>query len=193
MKYRDPLKKILHQTRPHWDREEIRASVRRAFLKTLLCRTPALGAEVYASENEEKVVYHTCKSSACASCGYRATAQWQRERWAALPDVPYKGITFTMPDVLWSFFRDNLQLARVLPKLAACTVQTWASGKHGLRVGVIAILHTFNGRLEFNCHVHTMVTAGGLQSSGIWISSVYYDREWLTARCWSKQVPKCTW
>jgi hypothetical protein len=107
---RDPLKKILLQTRPHWDREEFRASVRRAFSKTLLCRTPALGAEVNASENQEKSVYHTCKSSACASCGYRATTQWQRERWAALPDVPYKGITFTMPDVLWSLFPDNLRL-----------------------------------------------------------------------------------
>jgi Putative transposase len=39
------------------------------------------------------------------------------------------------------------------------------------RVGVIAILHTFNGRLEFNSHVHTMVTGGGLsESSDIWAS-----------------------
>jgi hypothetical protein len=31
--------------------------------------------------------------------------------------------------------------------------------KYGLRPGVITILHTFNGHLEFNLHVHTMVTA----------------------------------
>ena len=42
------------------------------------------------------------------------STQWQRERWAALPDVPYKGITFTMPDVLWSLFRDNLWLTRLM-------------------------------------------------------------------------------
>ena len=52
--------------------------------------------------------------------------------------------------------------------------------KHGLRVGIIAILHTFNGRLEFNSHVHTMVTAGGLQSAtGARISSVYYNNDQL--------------
>ena len=84
--------------------------------------------------------------------------QWLRERWAALPDVLYKGITFTMPDVLWPLFRDNPLLAKALPALAAKVIQARLSAKHGLRVGVIAILHTFNGKLEFNSHVHAMVT-----------------------------------
>lgn len=189
MNYRDPLKKILSQTRSHWDCDDTRPAVRQAFNKALVCRTPALGAEVYASDNQERVVYHTCKSRACPSCGYRATIQWQRERWAALPDVPYKGITFTMPDLLWQLFRDNLPLARALPALAANVIQAWVSGKHGLRVGVIAILHTFNGRLEFNSHVHTMVTAGGLQPPGCWISCVYYDHNSLM-ELWRRAVIK---
>jgi hypothetical protein len=180
MRYRDPLKQILSESRLHWDRNETRPSVREAFRKALLCRTPALGAEVYASENQERIVYHTCKGSACPSCGYRATVQWQRERWAALPDVSYKGITFTMPKVLWPLFRDNMQLARALPVLAANVIQVWVSARFGLRAGVIAILHTFNGRLEFNSHVHTMVTAGGLQAPGTWASSVYYNQKMMT-------------
>src|SRR5262249_42761521 len=80
-----PFRAVRHSlTRPHWDREQTRSSVRLAFRKALQCRTPALGAEVYASENQERVVFHTCKSRACPSCGHRATIQWQRERWAAL-------------------------------------------------------------------------------------------------------------
>lgn len=180
MKYRDPLKQILSQTVHHWDRPQTRPSVRRAFHKALLCRTPALGAEVYSSEEQERVVFHTCKSRACSSCGHRATVKWQRERWAALPDESYKGITFTMPDRLWQLFRDNPRLVAVLPVLAAKALETWAYARHGLRVGAIAILHTFNGRLEFNSHVHTMVTAGGLHScSGSWVARIYYDRDWL--------------
>jgi len=35
----------------------------------------------------ELILYHTCKSQACPRCGCRATLQWLRERWAALPDV----------------------------------------------------------------------------------------------------------
>lgn len=187
MRYRNPLKQILLQTRLHWDREETRPAVREVFLKALLCGTPALGAEVYASENEEKIVCHTCKGRGCASCGFRTTLQWQRERWAALPDVRYKGITFTMPDVLWQLFHKNPALARALPALAANTIQSLASARHGLRVGIIAILHTFNGRLDFNSHVHTMVTAGGLQASGSWLSSVYYHQDSLMA-CWRQAV-----
>src|ERR1700680_926835 len=67
----------------------MRASVRRVFSKAMQCRTAELGAEVYSSENQELILYHTCKSRACPSCGYRAHVQWLRERWAALPDVPY--------------------------------------------------------------------------------------------------------
>lgn len=110
MKSNDSLRRILTRTRPYWDADKTRPEVRLGFSKALQCRTPALGAEVYSSENVEKIVYHTCKARSCSSCGYRATAQWQRERWAALPDVPYKGITFTMPDVFWPLFRDNPHL-----------------------------------------------------------------------------------
>jgi Putative transposase/Transposase zinc-binding domain len=189
LRYRDPLKQILTRTQSYWDVDGTRPAVRRAFSLAQLCRTPALGAEVYASENEEKLVYHTCKSSACSSCGYRATVQWLRERWAALPDTSYKGITFTMPDHLWQFFHDNRPLVRALSALAATLIQTSVNVRYGLRVGVIAILHTFNGRLEFNSHVHTMVTAGGLQASGQWVPSVYYDDRALM-KAWRASVIK---
>ena len=171
----DQLKRILQLTRPYWDRDETRPSVRHAFNQGLLCGTPAMGGEVYASENEEKIVSYTCKGKACSSCGHRGTVQWQRERWSALPNVPYYGITFTMPDVLWHIFHDNPVLARTLPILAADVIQTYAYANYGVEVGVIAILHTFNGKLEFNSHVHTMVLAGGLLPSGKWFTPVYYD------------------
>jgi Putative transposase len=59
-----------------------------------------------------------------------------------------------------------------------------------LRVGVMAILHTFNGKLEFNSHVHTMVTAGGLYGvSGTWTRTAYYKCKELM-RSWRKAVIK---
>jgi len=188
MTYRDPLKTILFQGCQHWNRDEMRVAVRRVFDKAMQCRTAELGAEVYSSENQELILCHTCKSRACASCGYRANVQWLRERWAALPDALYKGITFTMPDLLWPFFRDNPPLAKALPALAAEVIRAQVGARHGLRVGVIAILHTFNGRLEFNSHVHTMVTGGGLhESPDIWAPRVYYDRD-LLMRAWQRAV-----
>jgi hypothetical protein len=180
LRYRDPLKKVLSKTTDYWDREGVRSEIRQAFRRALQCGTLELGAEVYASENQERIVFHTCKSRGCTSCGHRATTQWQRERWAALPDVRYKGITFTMPRELWALFRDNKPLAAGLPALAAGVIQGWMTANHGLRVGIMAILHTFNGRLEFNSHVHSMVCAGGLHTtSGSWIHGVFHDRDRL--------------
>jgi len=188
MKYHDPLRQILSQTRPYWDRDETRPAVRGAFGKALQCRTAELGGEVYASENYERILFHTCKSRACSSCGYRHTMQWQRERWAVLPDGPYKGITFTMPDLLWPLFRDNRRLAQALPALAAAVIQAGVSARYGLRVGIMAILHTFNGQLEFNSHVHRMITGGGLDEfSNAWVSCINYDRDELMAS-WRKAV-----
>ena len=137
MKYRDPLKEILSRTCPHWDREETRPSARRAFRKVMQCRTLALGAEVYASENEERRVDHTCKSPACSSCGNKTTIDWRRDREATLPDGPYKGITFTMPELLWSFFCDNRFMVPALSAFAGNAIQTFATARQGLEVGII--------------------------------------------------------
>ena len=68
---------------------------------------------------------------------------------------PYKGITFTMPDLLWSFFRDNRFLVPALSALAANAILISAAARQGLQVGIITFPQTFNGWLEFNPHVHT--------------------------------------
>jgi hypothetical protein len=184
----EPLERIMERTQWYWDHNGVPPHVRESFRKVLQCRTPALGAEVFASENGELIVYHTCKSRACPSCGYWATKRWIPERVAALPPVPYKGITFSMPDVLWRVFSQNRVLADALLVLAANAIESLASAKHGLRAGVIAFLHTFNGQLEFNSHVHTMATAGGWQvSSGSWVSSVYYHPD-ILMRLWRSAV-----
>lgn len=85
-----------------------------------------------------------------------------------------------MPDVLWRVFSQNRVMADALPVLAANAIESFATAKHGLRTGVIAFLHTFNGELKFNSHVHTMATAGGWRvSSGSWVESVFYRRNIL--------------
>jgi hypothetical protein len=93
-----------------------------------------------------------------------------------------------MPDVLWPIFQDNPHLARALPALASTVIQTRPKAEHGVRIGVIDILHTFNGKLEFNSHVHAMVTAGGLHgSTGKWVLSIYYHRDRLM-EAWRRAV-----
>ena len=91
-----------------------------------------------------------------------------------------------MPDVLWGLFRDNRPLAKALPALAAGILKTRVKAKYGLEIGVMAIPHTFNGKLEFNSHVHTMITGGGL-CGDTWGSSVYYEQDRLM-EAWRRAV-----
>ena len=177
---KQPLKKILTLARAQWDRAETRPAVSDNFHRVLVCRTADLGAEVYASDTEEKMVYHTCKSRACPSCGWLATELWQRQMCSVLPDVLYVGMVFTMPDVLWSIFRQNRDLFHDLAVLGAGVIQQWAKARYGVRLIVIVVPHTFGRHLTFNSHLHILVSAGGLrESEGRWIRSLRFDRRAL--------------
>jgi hypothetical protein len=180
---KEPLKEILASTREIWDRPDTRPAVRANFDKVLKCRTEALGSEVYASSTEHKVVHHTCKSRACASCGRRATTLWQREMWASLPDVKFAGMVFTMPDVLWPIFQSNRPLLNDLAALGATVIQEWAKEVYGARLMILVVRHTFGRHLNFNPHLHVLASAGGLRVvDGEWISGWQFDKKPLMTR-----------
>jgi len=189
MRNRELLRQILEDTKDVWDQPETRPAARENFARMLNCRTAALGGEVYVSPTgEKKVFYHTCKSRACPSCGYRATLLWQEEMRAALPDIGYAGVGFTMPNVLWPIFKQNRHLLHDLPALGAEVIQQWAKAKYGVRVLVIVVPHTFGAPLNFNCHLHILASAGGLQESkGLWIPRIHFPRFGLM-RMWKYAV-----
>jgi hypothetical protein len=182
VKYKQPLRTILIDTQSHWDNDKTRPAVRRAFKKTLKCRTFALGALLFASDNELRLVPCTCKSRACPSCGQRNTIQWQREQWAALPDIPYKGITLTMPNVLWPLFRQNRRLLACLPTLGAKVIENWAKEKYGVQLLTMVVPHTFGRHLTFNVHLHVLVSALGLRESDCCLRPAFFNRDCLMRR-----------
>lgn len=165
LRFREPLRQILIATQEIWDTPSTRESVRVNFRKVIACRTAALGFEVYASDIEELLVPHTCKSRACSSCGHRSTAQWQRDCWCRLFDTRYSMVTLTMPDVLWPLFRDNRKFLRDLPSIGARVVSQLANLKYGVLLDVNVIPHTFGRHLNFNCHLHVLVSDIGLRKS----------------------------
>jgi Putative transposase/Transposase zinc-binding domain len=185
---KEPLKQILKSARPLWDTDESRPVVRDNFNRMINCRTPVLGANVFASDAEEKVVYNTCKSRSCPSCGHRATELWQREQFAELPDIPYAGLVFTMPDVLWPIFQQNRHLLYDLPRLGAAVIQQWVKARYGVRVLIMVVQHTFGRRLNFNPHLHILVSAGGFhEDNGVWDDKLCFDRKKLM-RMWRYAV-----
>lgn len=188
MRYKRPLRQILSDHRDVWDHSGTRPAVRETFRKLIDCGTQALGAEIYASANETKLVYHTCKSKGCTSCGQKATLQWQREQWTQLPEVPYAGITFTMPDVLWAIFRTNRHLLHDLPALGGEVIKQYMHQRHGICPYILVVPHTFGRHLNFNTHLHILASAGGLKEhENRWLAPVGFDLETLR-RMWRDAV-----
>lgn len=182
------LKTILIEGRQHLDDPAFDPDVRFRFLRALECRTPALGMRLYASDTEEVILCNTCKSPACPGCGHWATIQWQRERWRALPEGPYKGMTLTMPDTLWRLFAANPHLTRELPSIAASAIIMYGKVYKGIDIGVMPVLHTFNGKLEFNSHVHALVFAKNLRQPSQSRDSKIFFRKDLIMQSWKRLV-----
>jgi hypothetical protein len=171
-----PLKELLIQTVPNWDHSGTRQNVRDNFWKIINCGTPILGAEVYASATELKIVYHTCKSRFCPSCGARASELWREELDASLPNMPYIAINLTIPSVFWPIFQQNRHLLHDLPAVGAAAIEFWAKSRYGARIVLMVIQQTYGGFLNFYPHLHTLVSAGGLAlSTGQWIPKLEFD------------------
>jgi hypothetical protein len=179
-----PIKQILLETRAYWDHEGTPDHVRGNFLRVIECGTIALGAEIYASETESKLVFHTCKSRFCTSCGQRATEAWQEDLEAILPDVPYIGITLTMPMEFRTILQQNRHLLQCVPAMGAEAIIQWAKARYGVRLLVLVVQQTFGGLLNFVPHLHVMVSAGGLMDSkSRWIHRLKFDEAELM-RAW---------
>ena len=142
-----PLRKILELSQHEWDHPAVRDAVRDNFRKVRACRTPTLGGEIYRSKAGEKVFFHTCKSKCCPKSCQPWDPLWQREQWATLPEISFVGVVFTMPDVFWPIFKAHRRLQHDLPALGAAVLQQWAWSRHRIRLCLIAIQHTFGGRL----------------------------------------------
>ena len=135
--------------------------------KMLACRDPKkLGYHKYACPNHPDkcvVVPHSCKSRFCNVCGALATDKWMNEAMEYFPDRAYFHLVFTIPDYLWYFFASHdKKLLGLLFESANKTVSGWF--KHRKIIpAAIAVLHTFGKKINYNTHIHMIVSAGGLK------------------------------
>ncbi len=171
-----------------WDNDAVRPDARHAIARALQCKTPELGANVYKSPlGESRTVYHTCKSRACPSCGYAQTLRWQAEVASQLPEIPYTGVIFTIPCEFWPILRENRHLLPELPAIGAGVIQDWAREHNRAVVPVLMVRHTFNPKLEFNVHLHTLAGNAGVALDGsraiggIWYPVDFLRRRWRDA------------
>jgi len=150
------------------------------------CRNPdRMGYHRYVCPNgcDEVIVPHSCKSRFCSSCGKVATDRWMEERMADLLDVPHHHVVFTVPKELWGLFASHRPLLGVLFTAAKDTVLSVCREQYGYIPGIVMVQHTFGSTLNFNTHIHMLVTEGGLSPDRTtWMQNDFMPWDMLKAR-----------
>ena len=151
--------------------EDMQPSVIEAVSKMLRCGTKEMGYAIYLCPNcrqhPEKVVFFTCKSRFCTSCGKAYVDDWVDKMSTQILDVSHRHLVFTIPEQLRARIYWNRELLKILSDTAAKVVM---ENVQNATAGIITVVHTFGRDLGFNPHVHVLMTEGGLNDDGNWIN-----------------------
>jgi|WetSurMetagenome_2_1015567.scaffolds.fasta_scaffold98393_1 predicted Zn-ribbon and HTH transcriptional regulator len=136
------------------------------------CRTAELGGHIERCEvcGYEHNAYNSCRNRHCPKCQALAKAEWLDKRRMELLPVGYFHCVFTLPHELNQIIMCNKKVIYdILFETVSETLQEFAADpKHGLRgrLGITAILHTWDQKLLTHTHLHCVVPGGVLSFDG---------------------------
>jgi hypothetical protein len=152
-------------------------SQKRALFDIGACATGALGGSLYRCDgcNESFWRHHCCRNRACPKCQGSRTREWLEKRETELLPCDYFHGVATVPSELREAFRQNQKfMYGLLMRVSAQAVKELCEvNRHlGGLPGILAVLHTWTGRLSYHPHVHMLITGGGITPDGeSWESS----------------------
>jgi hypothetical protein len=140
----------------------------------MTCRSEEQGYHIDACPkgDYQEIVYNSCKHRACPQCGATEAELWLERRKSQALNCPYFHIVFTISHDLHSIWRFNRKLFTNLMMRAA-----WHSLREllldwkylGALVGAVAAFQSWDDEMREHCHLHFIVTAGGLNADGRWL------------------------
>lgn len=164
------LKQIFFDENNNWEKfkranaKNIRGIVIKEVEKFRLCGDKESGFSLYACEmcGNIKVVPHRCKGRFCTVCATGYTQEWSKKTAENMYNMRHRHIMFTLPEELWKIFLTHRELLKDMMDLAVNITQDWYKKSAKVEVGMMVGIHTFGATMNFNPHVHMLVTEGGL-------------------------------
>lgn len=134
------------------------------------CRTSRLGGYIKFCTDEDchnaEIYYNSCKDRNCPKCQGIKRSQWVSDRLEEVLPVKYFHVVFTIPFCLRKVFQFNNKLCYQLLFKAVSTTLIEVGIKNrklkGVRLGFMALLHTWTQKLDLHPHIHCIVPGGGL-------------------------------
>jgi hypothetical protein len=97
-----------------------------------VCRTAALGVDIYACPDCGDIteVYHSCKNRFCPTCSWKDTVKWAERVKSQMLNLPHRHVVFTLPHSLNHLIKINgKHLLNILMRTSADTFKDWISHK----------------------------------------------------------------
>jgi len=171
--------------------------------KMLSCKDESRGGFWYYCKNCSEYLFipFGCNSRLCSCCGKRYTDQWSSMLAERLEkNIFHRHLVFGIPDMLWKYFQDDRTLYKVLMDISYKTIrETFSKINHQDVVpGVIEVYHPFGRDVKHQPHVHMIVTEGGFNKEGKFVSSGNYipynalhkNWEYNILKALKKHIPK---
>lgn len=156
----------------------IRNVVKDEVQKAMKCKDPKYGHATYICEDCDKTytVPFTCKSRFCTSCAIKYQMDRAINISEKLIDCKHRHVVFTIPQELRIYFRTIPNLVDVLFKAAQETILyrfNEINKSKKFVPGIIMVLHTFSRSLNWNPHIHCLVTEGGSSAKSTLLDDIW--------------------
>ncbi|MGB2928108.1 MAG: IS91 family transposase, partial [Desulfobacterales bacterium] len=142
----------------------------------LNCRTAHLGGHIERCDTcgAMRIMYHSCRNRHCPKCQHMPRERWLEKRKDEILPVSYFHVVFTLPHELNTVILNNKKVMLSI-LFAAASKTLLAFGENDLKgtPGFLAILHTWDQKLNAHFHLHCLV-AGDVVSKD--------KRRWISIR-----------
>ena len=138
--------------------------------KMLNCGDPSFGGAMYVCttcHNMKFVPFH-CKSRFCPTCGVKYSQECSTSMAFKLVNCTHRHCVFTIDEELRHFFLEDRSLLNCLFRAVQSVILHMfnkINKSQNFVPGFICVLHTFGRPLEWNPHIHCILSESGIHKS----------------------------
>ena len=148
--------------------------------KMINCGDPSYGGIMYGCPHcgELKYVAFRCHSRFCPTCG----SKYSRERATAMTfkfiSCSHRHCVFTIDEELRHYFFEDRSLLNCLFSAVRSVILRMfhqMNKSKNFVPGFVCVLHTFGRPLEWNPHIHCILTEGGFSDDSFWRTVKHFN------------------
>ena len=164
--FKDHYEELIYLTHP-------RDSVIENVDKMIHCGDPSFGGAMYGCSHcgNLKFVPFRCHSRFCPTCGNMYSIDRTTSMSFKLVNCVHRHCVFTIPQELRHFFLEDWDLLNCLFSAVRSVILRMffqLNKSECFTPGFICVLHTFGRSLQWNPHIHYLVSEGGSGNSFAW-------------------------